>query len=87
MYFRSTKDYRAALVRVLAIHERELARRSELGELRRDLYAKGVLNKDEYDEGEQALTTAKANVTDTRRAIDEADRMLKEAEEVIRLSK
>ncbi len=84
---KATKDYRAALVRVLAIHETELARLMELAGLRRDLYERGVLKRREYDDGERALATAKANVADTRRAIDDADRLLKEAEEAARLSK
>ena len=75
----ATVSYRAALERVLAIHERELARRSELTELRQDLYERGVLSRREFDEGQQALNDARKNVEDTQRAMTEADRMLSEA--------
>jgi hypothetical protein len=75
----STISYRAALERVLAIHERELARRSELVDLRQDLYERGVLSRREFEEGQQALSEARKNVEDTRRAMTEADRMLSEA--------
>ena len=75
----ATVSYRAALERVLAIHERELARRSELTELRQDLYERGVLSRREFEEGQQALNNARKNVEDTQRAMAEADRMLSEA--------
>lgn len=75
----ATISYRTALERVLAIHERELARRGEMAALRRDLFNQGVLSQREFDEGQQAQIDAKRNVEDTRRAIAEADRMLTEA--------
>lgn len=75
----ATVTYRAALERVLAIHERELARLSELAELRQDLYERGVLSRREFEEGQQALNDARRNVEDTRRAMADADRMLGEA--------
>lgn len=75
----STISYRAALGRVLAIQERELARRNELVELRQDLYERGVLSKREFEEGQQALNDVRKNAEDTQRAITEADRMLAEA--------
>lgn len=75
----STISYRAALERVLAVHERELARRNEFAELRQDLYERGVLSKQEFEEGRQALDDARKNVEETQRAMTEADRMLAEA--------
>jgi predicted aspartyl protease len=72
-------SYRAALERVLAVHEQELARRVELVALRQDLYNRGVLTRREFEEGQQAQAAAKINVEDTRRAITETDRMLTEA--------
>jgi hypothetical protein len=75
----ATVNYRAALERVLAIHERELARRTDLAELRQDLYERGVLSRREFEEGQQALNEARRNVEDTRRAMTDADRMLGEA--------
>jgi hypothetical protein len=83
----STASYRAALERVLAIHERELARRTELAELRQDLYERGVLSKREFEEGQQAQNEARRNVEDTRRAMAEADRMLGEARMVESLAR
>ena len=75
----ATQSYRAALEKVLAIHERELARRNELAELRQDLYERGVLSRREFEEGQRAQLDAQKNVDDTRRAMSDADRMLSEA--------
>jgi hypothetical protein len=75
----ATQNYRAALERVLAIYERELARRDELAELRQDLYERGVLSKREFEEGSKAQADARRDVDDTRRAIADTDRMLTEA--------
>lgn len=82
----ATLNYRAALERVLAIYERDLARREELASLRADLFNRGQLSKREFEEGERAQADAQANVTETKQAIENADRMRREAEEVIKLT-
>lgn len=75
----ATQSYRAALERVLAIYERDLARRRELADLRQELFEREVLSKREFEEGLQAQTAAQKSVDDTRQAIAEADRILVEA--------
>ena len=75
----ATAKYRAALEKVLAIYERDLERRTELAELRQDLYERGVLSKREFEDGERALAEARINVDETRRAIAQADQMMTEA--------
>lgn len=75
----ATLSYRGALERVLAIHERDLARRAELAELRQDLFEREVLSKREFEESQKAHAEAQKNVDDTRAALAEADRMLTEA--------
>jgi len=75
----ATMNYRAALERVLAIYERDLARRSELAELREDLYEREVLSRREFEEGRQAQAEMQKNVDETRRVIGDTDRMLLEA--------
>jgi hypothetical protein len=75
----ATLGYRAALERVLAIYERDLARHQELAELRRDLFERQVLSKAEFDQAQRAEAEAKRNLEETRAAILEADRMLLEA--------
>src|SRR5713226_714924 len=75
----ATLNYRAALERVLAIYERDLARRAELAELRQDLFEREVLSKREFEDGQRAQGEAQKNVNETRAAIAGADRMLSEA--------
>jgi hypothetical protein len=75
----ATLSYRAALERVLAIYERDLARRAEMAELRQDLFEREVLSKREFEEGQRAQAEAQKNVDETRAAITGADRMLSEA--------
>jgi hypothetical protein len=75
----ATLNYRAALERVLAIYERDLARRAELAELRQDLFEREVLSKREFEDAQRAQAEAQKSVDETRAAIAEADRMLTEA--------
>ncbi len=75
----ATQSYRAALEKVLAIHERDLARRNEMADLRQDLYERGVLSRREFEDGQRGQLEAQKNVEDTRRAMNDADRMLSEA--------
>jgi len=75
----ATQNYRAALERVLAIYERELARRDELAEVRQDLYERGVLSKREFEDGQKGQAEARKNVLETRQSIVDTDRMLTEA--------
>jgi hypothetical protein len=75
----ATLNYRAALERVLAIYERDLARRAELAELRQDLFEREVLSRREFEDGRQAQAEAQKSVDETRAAITGADRMLTEA--------
>jgi hypothetical protein len=75
----ATLSYRAALERVLAIYERDLARRAELAELRQDLFEREVLSKREFEAAQRAQAEAQKSVEETRTAIVEADRMLSEA--------
>ena len=75
----ATMNYRAALERVLAIYERDLARRTELAELRQDLFEREVLSRREFEDGQRAQAEAQKSVDETRAAIATADRMLTEA--------
>lgn len=75
----ATLNYRAALERVLAIYERDLARQAELAELRQDLFEREVLSRREYEASRKAQADAQKNVEETRAALTEADRMLAEA--------
>ena len=75
----ATLNYRAALERVLAVYERDLARRAELAELRQDLFEREVLSRREYEDSQRAQAEAQKSVDETKAALVEADRMLTEA--------
>lgn len=75
----ATLNYRVALERVLAIYERDLARRAELAELRQDLFEREVISKREFEDGQKAQAEAQKGVDETRVAIADTDRMLTEA--------
>ncbi len=75
----ATLSYQAALERLLASYERDLARRAEMAELRRDLFEREVLSKREFEEGQKVHAEIQKNVDETRTALVEADRMLTEA--------
>jgi hypothetical protein len=76
---RDLAKYRATLVPVLAMYERELERQTELAAARQDLYDRGALSDREVREGRRALVAAQKEVDDMRRAMAEADRMTGEA--------
>jgi hypothetical protein len=75
----ATMSYRAALERVLAIYERDLARRAELAELRQDLFEREVISRREFEDSQRAQAEAQRGVDETRAAMADADRMLTEA--------
>jgi hypothetical protein len=75
----ATQAYRLSLERVLAVYERDLAQRTELADLRRDLFERGILSRREFEESQKAYSQAQRNVEETRAAIEEADRILTEA--------
>jgi hypothetical protein len=72
------KRYQATLGPVLAVYERELERQVELAAARRGLYERGALSEAELRAGQRAVEAAQRDVDQTRRAIAEADRMLRE---------
>lgn len=75
----ATLNYRVALERVLAIYERDLARLTELAELRQDLFEREVLSKREFEESQKAQAETQKSIDDARRALADTDRMLTEA--------
>lgn len=75
---RALTKYRATIEPVLEIYERELARQTELNEIRQDLYERGVLSASDVQQGRRALVAAQKDVDDMRRARAEVDRMMAE---------
>ena len=56
----ATLNYRAALGRVLAIHERDLARLAGMADLRQDLFEREVLSRREFEESRKATEASEA---------------------------
>jgi hypothetical protein len=83
----ATLNYRAALERVLAIYERDLARRAELAELRQDLFEREVISKREFEDSQNAQAEAQKNVNETRAAMAAAARIMSEARMVEALAR
>jgi len=70
--------YRASLEPVQDMYERELARQTELSEIRQELYERGALSAAEVQQGKRALAKAQKEVDDIRRQKIEVDRMMVE---------
>jgi hypothetical protein len=70
--------YRASLEPVEAMYERELARQTELAEIRQELYEQGTLSASDVQQGRRALVKAQKDVADIRRQRVEVDRMMVE---------
>jgi len=70
--------YRASLEPVEAMYERELARQTELAEIRQELYERGTLSASDVQQGRRSLVKAQKDVDDIRRQRLEVDRMMVE---------
>ena len=81
---RDLKRYRDTLGPVLVLQENELERQKRLYAAREDLYRKGAMSESELRAGRRAVDAAQKDVDDSRRAIAEADRMMKEVEDLDR---
>jgi hypothetical protein len=76
---RATREYRASLERLLAVYESDLTRTTELIEEKWAQFAKGLASRQEIEEAELTRLTAQENLTETRQWLEEADRLLMEA--------
>jgi hypothetical protein len=76
---KAARDYRTSLERLLAVYEADLSRATELADDRQALFAKGEATQAEVEEAHLARLNAHDNVNEARQWIDEADRLLVEA--------
>ncbi len=74
----ASSTYRESLGRVLEIQKQDEARAAELVEKRKTLLDLGAISKRELEESEQALGAAQARMNETRKQIEEADRLIAE---------
>jgi hypothetical protein len=76
---RTTEEYRAVLTRALAGHEAQVREATEALQERQALHKLGILPASYVDEAQQAWSSARQDLVETRRAIEEADRILLES--------
>ena len=68
-FISATKEYKASLAKLLAIHERNVIRSEEKLAQSQKLFAEGLISKNELDVTESAVAVAKDKVNETRRQI------------------
>jgi hypothetical protein len=71
--------YRAALDRLMEFHTAAVSRAGAEVDKRRELLARGIVSRREFEDSERALVAAEAKATATRREIVVADQSLAEA--------
>lgn len=72
-FISATKDYKASLAKLLAIHERNVIRAEEKLAQSKKLFADGLISKNELGVSESGLAVAKDKVSETRRQMASAD--------------
>ena len=84
---RTTKQYRDAVARSLPQHEANVREAAAAVEERSRLHAAGALPASYVADAEQALVAAERDLTEAQDAVDEADRLIFEAELQQRLAR
>ena len=72
-FINATKEYKASLTKLLAIHERNVTRAEEKLVQSQKLFAEGLISKNQLAETESAVATAKDRVNETQRQMASAD--------------
>jgi len=90
-YIKATKDYKASLEKLLAIYEQEVVKTEERFAQSKQLFSEGLISKNQLDENERAVATAKNRVSDAKRQMTTADTQIAntliEAETEARMAK
>jgi hypothetical protein len=73
------KEYRATLERLLPLDERYLARALKRRDEWRDLLARGIISRKEFEETDEAVERAKRKLWETQRAMIDVDHALADA--------
>jgi hypothetical protein len=72
-FVKATNEYKASLVKLLALYEADVKKVEDKLAVSQKLLAEGLIAKTQVQENEQALAEAKAKVTETRRQMAGAD--------------
>jgi hypothetical protein len=83
---RKTREYQDSLARLVELQEQEAARAAAAAEKYRGLEPRGLVSRRDVDTAERAAAAAQARVADTRGRLFEADRVLVEAQALLRLA-
>jgi hypothetical protein len=84
---RTTQQYRDAVARSLPAHEANVREAAAAVEERRRLHAAGALPASFVEDAERALVAAQGELTEAQDALDEADRLIFEAQLQQRLAR
>lgn len=72
-FVRLTDDYKKNLEKLQASYEREVKQAEEKSAKLKELYQQGLISRRDFEEGEQAVTNAKARIAEVQSRIREAD--------------
>ncbi len=72
-FIRATKEYKTNLAKLLAFHERNVARAEEKLEQSQRLYVAGLISKNQLADNETAVAAAKDKVNEAQRQMTNAD--------------
>jgi hypothetical protein len=83
---RKTREYHESLARLLALQEQEVARGEASAERYRALLPQGLVSRRDVESAERAAAQARAGADATRARMDEAERVVAEAQALQRLA-
>lgn len=75
----AANEYKASLVKLLALQESDLNAASETLEKHKKLLAQSIISKKELEDSERALSAAQYKVAETKKQIGESDNLIAEA--------
>jgi hypothetical protein len=83
---RKTREYQESLARLVELQEQEAARAAAAAAKYRALEPRGLVSRRDADAAERAAAAAREKVADTRGRLSDADRVLVEAQAMLRLA-
>jgi len=72
-YIKATKEFKASLEKLLAIHEANVSKAGQRLALSKTLYSEGLISKSQYEESEHAVADARDKVNETKQRMAGAD--------------
>src|SRR5262245_17720011 len=72
-FINKTKDYKASLEKLIVLYEQDVSRAEAKAGQARELFQQGLIARNQMDESEAAVASAKAKVTEARRSLTTAD--------------